>query len=90
VNASRPPGEWQAYDIFFRAPRFDAGGRVTSPARMTVVHNGILVQDNATLLGPTSHRRRDPYVAHPARLPVMLQDHGELVRFRNIWIRNLQ
>lgn len=89
VNASRPPGEWQTYDIVFRAPRFDAGGRVTSPARMTVLHNGIVVQDNVTLLGPTSHRRRDPYVAHPDRLPIMLQDHGQPVRFRNIWIRPL-
>jgi 2-keto-4-pentenoate hydratase/2-oxohepta-3-ene-1,7-dioic acid hydratase in catechol pathway len=90
VNASRPPGEWQTYDIFFRAPRFDARGQVTTPARMTVIHNGILVQDNVSLLGPTSNQRRDPYVAHPDRMPISLQDHGDPVRFRNIWVRDLK
>jgi 2-keto-4-pentenoate hydratase/2-oxohepta-3-ene-1,7-dioic acid hydratase in catechol pathway len=89
VNAMRPPGEWQVYDIIFRAPRFGPTGTVTSPARMTVIHNGLVVQDNYTLLGPTSNQKRDPYVAHPDRLPVGLQDHGDPVRFRNIWIRPL-
>jgi 2-keto-4-pentenoate hydratase/2-oxohepta-3-ene-1,7-dioic acid hydratase in catechol pathway len=88
VNASRPPGEWQTYDIVFRAPRFE-GTRVVSPARATVFLNGILVQDNVTLLGPTTHRHRAPYEAHPPHGPIMLQDHGELVRFRNIWVREL-
>ena len=85
VNASRPPGEWQTFDITFTAPRFDAGGKLTSPARMTVLHNGVNVQDNVTLLGPTTNRRRAPYEAHPDRLPIKLQDHGHPVRFRNIW-----
>lgn len=89
VNASRAPGEWQTFDIFFRAPRFDARGQVTSPARMTVIHNGVLVQDNVELLGPTSNQRRAPYEAHPDRMPILLQDHGHPVRFRNIWIRDL-
>jgi len=90
VNASRRPGEWQEYDIIFHAPQFDVAGTLTSPARMTVFHNGVLVQDNVALLGPTSHRRRDPYEAHADRLPLSLQDHGEPVRFRNIWIRALR
>lgn len=87
VNASLPPGTWQSYDIIFRRPRFDSTGKVTAPARMTVLHNGVLVQQNVALLGPTSHQVRAPYEAHADRLPLSLQDHGQAVRFRNIWIR---
>ena len=90
VNASRPPGEWQMYDIIFHRPRFDAQGKVTQPARMTVLHNGVLVQDNVVLSGPTGHTRRPPYEKHDDRLPIGLQDHGQRVRFRNIWIRDLE
>jgi hypothetical protein len=89
ANASRPPGQWQSYDIFFRRPHFDAKGALLAPARITVLHNGVLVQDNVVLTGPTSHQRRPPYQAHPDRLPLVLQDHGEPVRYRNIWIRDL-
>ncbi len=89
VNASLPPGSWQSYDIIFRRPRFDEAGQLTVPARMTVFHNGILVHEDAVLIGPTSHRVRAPYEAHPDRQPIGLQDHGELVRFRNIWVRPL-
>lgn len=89
VNASRRPGEWQSYDIVFHAPRFDAQGALLSPARMTVLHNNVLVQDNVTLTGPTAHRARPPYAAHPDKLPISLQDHGHPVRYRNIWIREL-
>jgi hypothetical protein len=89
VNATRKPGEWQTYDIVFRAPRFDAAGGVVSPARMTVVHNGILVHDAQDLTGPTAHKARPPYKAHADRLPIGLQDHSHPVRFRNIWIREL-
>ena len=89
VNASRPPGEWQTYDIVFHAPRFDAAGKVTSPARVTLLHNGVLVQDNVELSGPTRHYQRPPYAAHAARLPIALQDHGNPIRFRNIWVRDL-
>jgi hypothetical protein len=89
VNASLPPGEWQTFDIFFRRPRFGADGTLIQPARVTVLHNGVLVQDNAELTGPTAHHARPPYVAHSAREPLMLQNHGSPVRFRNIWVREL-
>jgi len=87
VNACRPPGEWQTYDVVFHRPRFDASGSVTRKARMTLLHNGILVQDDAELTGPTAHKQRPPYAAHADELPLMLQDHGNPVRFRNIWLR---
>ena len=90
VNASRPPGEWQSYDIIFHRPRFDASGKVQSPARMTILHNGVLVQDDVALTGPTAHQARPPYVRHDDRLPLVLQDHGDPVRYRNIWIREIQ
>jgi hypothetical protein len=90
VNASRPPGEWQSYDIIFHRPRFDASGKVTAPARVTVLHNGVLVQDNAVLSGPTAHQRRPPYERHADRLPIFLQDHDAPVRYRNIWLRDLE
>jgi len=89
VNASRPPGVWQSYDIVFHRPRFDAKGKVLKPARLTVLHNGILVQDNVELSGPTAHQQRPPYSAHADQLPLGLQDHGNPVRYRNIWIRVL-
>ena len=90
VNASRPPGEWQTYDIVFHRPHFDANGNVTSTARMTILHNGILVQDNVTLTGPTAHKQRPPYTRHADRLPLILQDHRDPVRFRNVWVRELE
>jgi hypothetical protein len=89
VNASRPPGQWQSYDIVFRAPRFDQAGTLLRPARVTVLHNGVLVHDARELTGPTAHKARPPYAAHPDRLPLGLQDHDHPVRFRNIWIREL-
>ncbi len=90
VNASRQPGEWQSYDIVFRRPRFDKEGKVVSPARFTVFHNGVLVQDNSILSGPTAHTTRPPYEPHADRLPITLQDHGHPVRFRNVWLRDLE
>ncbi len=90
VNACRKPGEWQAYDIVYEAPRFDAAGKLLKPARMTVFQNGVLVQHAMELLGPTTNRVRTPYSAHPVKLPISLQDHGHPVRFRNVWIRELQ
>jgi hypothetical protein len=89
VNASRPPGEWQAYDIVFEMPRFSAAGTLTTPARATVFHNGVLVQNARELIGPTTNRVRTPYSAHPERLPLSLQDHGDAVRFRNVWLREI-
>jgi hypothetical protein len=89
VNASRPPGEWQIYDIIYTAPRFDSEGKLLSPVRLTVFHNGVLVQNNVRLTGPTSWLERAPYQPHPEKQPISLQDHGNPVRFRNIWIREL-
>lgn len=89
VNACRKPGEWQTYDIIFYRPLFDKDGKVTRPARMTVFHNGILVHDNVALSGPTAHKARPPYKVHADKLPLSLQDHGNPVRYRNIWIREL-
>ena len=90
VNACRPPGEWQTYDIVFRRPRFDKDGNVLAPARMTVLHNGLLVHDNAVLTGPTAHTARPPYKMHADKLPISLQDHSHPVRYRAIWIRELE
>ena len=90
VNACRPPGQWQTYDIVFKRPRFDADGRLLRPARFTVFHNGMLVHHDRPLTGPTAHKARPPYKAHADRLPLSLQDHGNPVRFRNIWVRDLE
>jgi 3-keto-disaccharide hydrolase len=90
VNASRPPGEWQAYDIVFKAPRFTAAGALDKPATVTVLHNGIIVHDATAFWGPTAHKRIDPYAPANAKGPLALQDHGNPIRFRNIWIRPLR
>jgi hypothetical protein len=88
VNACRRPGEWQTYDLVWIAPRFD-GERLLSPAFLTLFHNGVLVHYHRALIGPTAHRRVIPYTPHPPIGPLMLQDHGDPVRFRNIWYRPL-
>ena len=89
VNASRKPGEWQTYDIVFHAPRFDEQGKVIDRARVTVLHNGVLIQNNAEIYGITYNDRPALYIAHDLRQPIRLQDHGNPMRFRNIWIRRL-
>lgn len=90
VNASRPPGEWQAYDIFWTRPRFGTAGNVISPARVTVIHNGIMIQDNVELWGPTEWLQFRPYEPHADRMPLRFQDHGNPVLFRNVWVRDLE
>lgn len=89
VNASRGPGKWQVYEIIFHGPRFSQDGKLLRPARMTIFHNGVLVQDNSELTGPSDYMKRPPYRPHPERMPLLLQDHGEPVSFRNIWIREI-
>lgn len=89
VNASRKPGEWQAYDIIFRGPRFDAEGKVVREATITVFHNGVLTQDHYRLTGGSGHYNQPKYSAHPEKLPLSLQNHGNPVRYRNIWYRPL-
>ena len=90
VNACRPPGEWQTYDIIFHRPHFAENGALLKRAFMTVFHNGILVQNHVELTGPAVHKERPPYSAHADKLSILLQDHGNPVRFRNIWIRELK
>jgi len=89
VNASRKPGEWQTYDVVYHSPAFDSDGKLTRRARFTVLHNGVLIQDNVEVMGVTTHTGPPYYKAHPDKMPLSLQDHGVPIRFRNIWIREL-
>ncbi|MFT3762972.1 MAG: DUF1080 domain-containing protein [Pseudoxanthomonas sp.] len=88
VNASRPPGQWQEYDVIWKAPRFSEGGGLVSPARITVLHNGVLVQDDTVLSGKTEYIGAPSYSPHGCA-PIYLQDHDSRVGFRNIWVREL-
>lgn len=89
VNACRKPGEWQSYDIIFMAPHFDSEGDLVRPATVTVFHNGVLIQNHAEIKGTIVYRGEPKYNSHPEKLPLQLQDHGNPVSFRNIWIREL-
>ena len=89
VNPVRRPGEWQSYDIVFEAPRFE-GSRLTKPAFMTVFLNGVLLHNRKELMGPTVHRALASYSPQAPDAPLVLQDHQQPVRYRNIWIRRLQ
>jgi hypothetical protein len=88
VNVCWPPGQWQSYDIIFHRPIFKKG-KVVKPATMTVLHNGVLIQDSFKIEGATIWKKRAKYHQHPDKLPVLLQDHGYPVRYRNIWLREL-
>lgn len=93
VNAARKAGEWQSYDIIFHRPLFDKDGKVTRRATFTVLHNGVLIQDHTVLSGGTGWRgphAASDYKAHPDKMPLSMQDHGNPVRFRNIWVRPLE
>ena len=90
VNASRPAGQWQSFDILFTAPRFQPDGALESPAYATVLHNGVVVHNHTALVGPMSFRALPRYTAHGPKGPILLQDHGDPVRYRNIWVRELK
>jgi hypothetical protein len=87
ANACKKPGEWQSYDIIWEAPRWDADGKLAKPAYVTVIHNGVLLHNHKELTGGTPHREVGKYRPHPPTGPISLQDHGNPMRYRNIWIR---
>lgn len=89
VNASKPPMQWQTYDIIYRAPRFDSEGRIDQKAYVTVLHNGVLVQNHTQIQGPTVYRGYPRYTEAHGCESIHLQDHGNPVSYRNIWVRPL-
>jgi hypothetical protein len=89
VNASTPPGTWQTYDIFFQSPKFNADSTLNTPGYVTVVHNNVLVQNHVELKGPTEYIGKPVYKYHDSKMPLGLQNHGNPVSYRNIWIREL-
>jgi hypothetical protein len=90
VNAMRPPGQWNVYDIVWTAPRFNEDGSLKSPAFITAIHNGVLILNHFELKGDTPFSRPPAYKKHADRLPIRLQDHGNPTRFRNIWVREIK
>lgn len=90
VNACRKPGEWQSYDIIFRAPRFDKTGTLLKPAYVTVLQNNVLVQDHFEIVGQTAYRKPPAYSPLEPKMPLSLAYHGQPVRFRNMWVRELE
>ena len=90
VNACRKPGEWQTYDIIFEGPRFNADGTVAKKAIAAVLHNGVVTQNHTELIGDTPHQQVGTYHKHPEKGHIRLQDHGNPMRFRNIWVRELK
>jgi len=89
VNACLPPGTWQTYDIIFKSPVFAEDGSKVSSAYVTVIHNGVLIQNHVEILGTTEFIGKPKNKPHPAKLPIHLQDHGNPVSYRNIWVRPL-
>jgi hypothetical protein len=89
VNASKPPGQWQTYDVVFESPRWDDSGKQTKSGNVTVLHNGVLIHHKTELLGGTNHRQIVPFKPAPPHGYIELYEHGNPVRFRNIWIRPL-
>jgi len=90
VNVCRKPGEWQTYDIIWEIPKFDNQGKLLTPAYVTVLQNGVVVQNHFELTGETSWNEKPKYTAHPPKLPIRLQFHGNPVHFRNIWVREIK
>ncbi len=90
VNVSKEPGLWQSYDLIFTAPKFGKNHKIISAAYLTVFHNGVLIQNHFKLRGPTVYIGKSRYVYHQEKLPLILQDHGLPVLYRNIWVRELQ
>jgi hypothetical protein len=89
VNACKKPGEWQVYDVIFSAPKFNKDGQIIFTARITALHNGILIQNNTEIKGPSEYIGLPVYKAHD-KAPIKLQDHGNPISYRNIWIREIE
>ncbi len=89
VNACNPNGKWNTYDVVFDAPKFNADGSLQQAGAMTVFLNGVLVQNHSAIKGATAHAAKAAYSAHASKLPISIQDHGDPLHFRNIWIRSL-
>jgi hypothetical protein len=90
VNATRAPGQWNTYDVIWTAPRFNEDGSLKSPAYITAIHNGVVILNHFELLGDTPYNRPPEYKPHPPKGPISIQDHGNPVRFRNIWVREIK
>ena len=90
VNACRPPGEWQTYDIIFNVPLFSPSGELLSPGYVTVIHNGVVAQNHQAIRGTTNHKSLGKYTPHGPTGPIALQYHHDEVAFRNIWVRPIK